>query len=237
MKMIMIMIMRHLNYKLAALALFAAAAVPKADAQYYEIVNQLPNLLSPALSGSMNYKGYVDATATFGIGNDRANFVGVSTSQGFQYSSWFFMGAGIGVDAAMSSISDQPAYSPDYSYSYYPPMSRTRVMVPVFSDFRFNIGASNPKNISLFIDIKAGATWILGNRYLELNNGALSNRAQFLLRPSLGLRIPTNSQNPKNAMNIGVTYQLITADNSWSYWSNNYGPTLSSLGVTVGYEW
>ncbi|MDE5868850.1 MAG: hypothetical protein K2H18_01340, partial [Muribaculaceae bacterium] len=172
---------------LAFTAIAAASMLTplQGKAQYYEIVNQLPNLISPALSGSMNYKGYVDATATFGVGNDRANFVGVSTSQGFQYSSWFFMGAGIGVDIAMSSLSDTPAYNPGYNpgyypgdyYPVYPAMSKTRVMIPVFSDFRFNIGSKNTSSPSLFIDIKAGATWILGNRYLELNNGALSNRA------------------------------------------------------------
>ncbi len=233
--------MKHINFKPALFAICGALAlfsVPKADAQYYEIVNQLPNLLSPSLSGSMNYKGFIDASATFGIGNDRVNFVGVSTSQGFQYSSWFFMGAGLGVDVAMSSISGSPGVSTEgYSPAYYPPMSRTRVMIPVFSDFRFNIGANKPSSTSLFIDIKAGATWIIGNRYLELSNGALSNRAQFMLRPSIGLRIPTSTKNPKNAMNIGVTYQLLTADNSWSYWNSNYGPTLSSLGVSIGYEW
>ncbi|MDE6717095.1 MAG: hypothetical protein K2J70_02790, partial [Muribaculaceae bacterium] len=93
--------MSRIHTKLPVLligGLFALFSSSKAEAQYYELVNQLPNLLSPALSGSMNYKGYVDVTGTLGVGNDRANFVGISTSQGFQYSTWFFMGAGIGVD-------------------------------------------------------------------------------------------------------------------------------------------
>ena len=232
--------MKHIDYKKATLSLLGGLSLlvaPKASAQYYEIVNQLPNLLSPALSGSMNYKGYVDATATFGVGNDRANFVGISTSQGFQYSSWFFMGAGLGVDIAMSSLSESPVYSPDGFYSWNPRMSQTRVMIPVFSDFRFNIGSSNSSSPSVFIDIKAGATWLIGNRYLQLNSGALSNSAQFLLRPSIGVRVPTNRKNPKNALNFGVTYQLITADNSWGYWGGKYSPTLNSIGVTAGYEW
>lgn len=227
------MTMKHLTSAII-LASVAAFTAPSAEAQYYEIVNQLPNLISPALSGSMNYKGYVDVTGTFGVGNDRANFVGLSTSQGFQYSSWFFMGAGIGVDLATSSTSDQVYNNGNY-YPGYPPLSRTKAMIPVFTDFRFNIGGNTGP--SMFIDIKAGAAWLLGRSYLELNNGALSNRAQFILRPSIGVRIPTNRNNPKNAMNVGVTYQLLTADNSWSYWNNNYGPTLSSLGLTVGYEW
>ena len=228
--------MSRIHTKLTALllgGLIALFSSSKAEAQYYELVNQLPNLLSPALSGSMNYKGYVDVTGTLGVGNDRANFVGVSTSQGFQYSSWFFMGAGIGVDLATSSISNP--IPENTGYYGYPPLSRTKAMIPIFSDFRFNIGGNTSP--SFFIDIKAGATWLIGRSYLELNNGALSNRAQFLLRPSIGVRIPTSKNNPKAAMNIGLTYQLITADNSWSYWNYNYGPTLSSLGLNVGYEW
>ena len=212
-------------------AIFGASEV---KGQYYDMVTQLPNVLSPALSGSLNYKGYVDATATFGLGSDRANFVGISTSQGFRYSSWFFMGAGIGVDIATSSTDGN--IDPDYSYNPgYVTTARTKAMIPIFSDFRFNFG--NGGGTSFFIDIKAGATWLIGSSYLELTNGALSNNAQFLLRPSIGFRLPVDKTHPKRALHVGLTYQLITADNSWGYWSNHYSPTLNSLGLSVSYEW
>lgn len=219
--------------------LFAALAVlglsSPAKAQYVQIANQLPELLSPALSGSMAYKGFVDVTSTFGVGNNRANFVGVSTSQGFQYASWFFMGVGMGVDVAMSSTGDNfsgPRPDPGYVQS----TARTKAMIPIFSDFRFNFGSKTSP--SFFIDLKAGATWLIGNSYLELNDGALSTRTQFLLRPSVGVRIPTNRQNQKQAVNIGLTYQLITANNSWGYWNDNsFDTTLNSLGVSASYEW
>ena len=224
------------RYLLTAVAsfVFAMVSTVNARAQYYDLVSQIPNLISPALSGSLNYKGYVDATATFGIGHNRANFVGLSTSQGFRYSNWFFMGAGVGIDLVTSSINDRD----NLDFAPYPitrATSRTKAMIPIFSDFRFNIG--NNGGASVFLDIKAGATWLIGSSYLELNDGALSNRAQFLLRPSLGVRLPVVSKNPKSALNIGVTYQLITADNSWGYWNNNFSPTLNSLGVNIGYEW
>lgn len=226
-------IRRHI-LALGAAILSVAACPTTSRAQYYDLVNQIPNLISPALSGSLNYKGYVDVTATFGLGKDRANFVGVSTSQGFRYSTWFFMGAGVGVDVVTSSITEiaDPDKTP---YPISRATSRTKAMIPIFSDFRFNFGNNN--STSFFLDIKAGATWLIGSSYLELNNGALSNSAQFLLRPSIGFRVPINSKNTKSAMNVGVTYQLITADNSWGYWTPNYSPTLNSLGVTVGYEW
>ena len=206
-----------------------------AKAQYAQIVNQIPSLITPALTGAASYRGYVDVTATFGVGNDRANFVGISTTQGYRFAPWFYMGAGIGVDIAMTASPQYDltgAWNPDPGY--YPGMARTKAMIPVFSDFRFNFG--NVEGLSFFADIKAGATWLIGSSYLELRNGALSTRAQFLLRPTVGLRIPVNSKNPKQGVNVGVTYQLITANNSWGYW-NSDSPTLSSLGLSVGYEW
>lgn len=219
----------------AAIVALLSFATP-VKAQYAQIVNQIPELLSPALSGSMNYRGFVDATATFGIGDDRANFVGVSTTQGFQYSDWFFMGVGIGVDVAMSSTSDAMVGQVRPDPGYVRSMARTKAMIPLFSDFRFNIGSKSGP--SFFADIKAGATWLIGNSYLELNNGGLSTRTQFILRPSIGVRVPVSSSNPKQAFNIGLTYQLITANNSWGYWgSNSYDTTLNSLGLSAGFEW
>lgn len=219
------------------LGMLALILIPgAAKAQYAQIVNQIPSIISPALMGGASYRGYVDATATFGIGDDRANFVGISTTQGYRFAPWFFMGAGIGVDIAMSSTSDYDLISPSRpDPAYYPSMARTKAMIPLFSDFRFNFGKQ--EGVSFFADIKAGATWLIGNSYLELNNGALSTRAQFLLRPSVGLRIPVNSQNAKQAVNVGLTYQLITANSSWGYWNNSYSPTINSLGLSVGYEW
>lgn len=215
-----------------AAVLFAAVCTPNVKAQYAQIVNSLPDILSPALSGSMNYKGYVDVTGTFGVGKERVNFIGVSTTQGFQYSSWFFMGAGIGIDAAMSvGVPNNPLGS-----SFPGSPSKTKAMLPLFSDFRFNIG--NTSGTSVFIDLKAGAAWLLGGNGLLLSDGVLSNNTKFLFRPSIGVRIPTSSRSPKQAVNVGVTYQLLTANNSWDYYGTyRYDTTLSSLGATISYEW
>ena len=63
-----------------------------------------------------NIRGFVDATAMAGLGHNRANILSVSTSQGFQYTSWFYMGVGLGVDVAFSnydgslSRADVPGY-------------------------------------------------------------------------------------------------------------------------------
>lgn len=198
----------------------------RAKAQYTSIVNQAANMLQTAVLGGFSYKGFVDASYTAGIGNLQANFVGVSTVQGFQYSNWFFMGAGLGVDYVYSNV--------QHLYDGGPGSKGVRsngVMVPIFTDFRFNIGSRT--SASFFIDIKAGGSFLMGNRYLAIENGYISGSEYFLLKPSLGIRIPV-SQNGKQAFNIGVTYQLLTC-NYWYNYSNN--GTLNSLGATASFEW
>ncbi len=214
----------------SALAVFGMGS---ASAQYAQIANQLTNLISPALSGSASYKGFVELSGMPGFGANRANFVGVSTSQGFRYRSWFFMGAGVGVDVVRSYISgnlyslgpDEPQWRKD--------ASRTKAMIPVFSDFRFMIGPS--EGINFYIDVKLGAAWLIGGNYLLLENGYTSNQTQFYLKPSMGIRIPTSSGDTKHAFNIGVTYQLLTSNNNWGY--NRYSKSLNNVGLTLGYEW
>ena len=43
-----------------ATGLLVLAGTTFASAQYYELANQIPQLISPALSGNFNYKGFVD---------------------------------------------------------------------------------------------------------------------------------------------------------------------------------
>lgn len=216
-----------------AVAAMLFAAIP-ARAQYYQIANQLPGLLSPALSGSFNYKGYVELSGVAGMGDNRANFISLSTSQGFRYSSWFFMGAGLGLEVAMAQKPGEGEWAggaePDYWGHGY---STTMAMVPVFSDFRFNIG--NPASTSFYIDLKLGAAWLLGGDYLRLQIGSLSNATQFYFKPSIGLRIPVSKDNASRAFNIGITYQLLTSNDNWNYWDRSL--TLNSFGATIGYEW
>ena len=49
------------------LALMTSLPLTQANAQYYEIANRLPSLISPALSGSMKYKGFVEAGYNTGV--------------------------------------------------------------------------------------------------------------------------------------------------------------------------
>lgn len=215
------------KYLTGIASLIAVMILPSVSkAQYYQIASQLPSLISPALNGGLNYKGYVEASYVAGMGNTSADFIGISTSQGFKYRSWFFMGVGIGVDVAMSHTKDDSYRPSGYGFT------TTAAMVPVFTDFRFNIG--NTAKAAFFADIKLGASFLMGNKYLAINNGYLSNRQYFYLKPAVGVRIPVG-KNGRQGVNVGVTYQLLTAN----YWYNSYhtSPTLNSLGATVGFDW
>lgn len=218
---------------LAVAAVLAVGMAVPARAQYYEIANQLPDLISPALSGSMQYRGFVEASGLAGMGKNRANFLGISTSQGFQYASWFFMGVGMGVDVAMAQQDDRyGAWNPDdWNYGG---TAKTKCMIPVFTDFRFRIG--NDTSVAAVIGLKLGAAWLLGDDDLMMKTAYMSNETQFYFRPSVGVRIPVSSQNPKQAVNVAVTYQLLTSNNNYTYWHDN-SVTLNNLGLTVGFEW
>lgn len=221
-------IMKRFNLILLTLLAMLPAAV---SAQYYQIANQIPQLLSPALSGSLNYKGFVELTGMPGLGHNRANIIDISTTQGFQYSSWFFMGVGAGVDAVMAQQPGNWHPTPDYDYMYRG-NTKTKVMIPLFSDFRFTFG---PATSSFFIDLKVGAAWLIGSDYLRMADGFMSNSTQFYFRPTIGMRIPVSAQKPNQAFNVGVTYQLLTSNNNYYYYSNSL--TLNNIGISVSYEW
>lgn len=211
--------------------------VTAANAQYYEIANQIPGLIQPALSGSSSYKGFVEASYLFGMGNAKADFLEFSTTQGFRYSDWFFMGVGAGVDVMFSQPDDDWGHGwndggYDSDHSVYKSSRTTSAMIPLYSDFRFNIGGMTSP--SFYADIRLGAAFLIGKDYVRIGNGYITNQQYFYLRPSVGVRVPVNSKNPKQAVNFGVTYQLLTSD----YW-NGYGrnTTLSSLGVNASFEW
>ncbi len=214
------------------LMLGLTVCIPCACAQYYELANQLPQLISPALSGSFNYKGIVEAGFTGGFSNNKANFVSISTSQGFRYSNWFFMGAGLGLDVAFQN---NDTNRDDIPGQWYHSTRSTGVMMPFFSDFRFTLGGIGSA-ANVFIDLKIGGTFLLGNRYMEFRDGYLTNSANFYLKPSIGVRVPINSRNAKQALNFGVTYQLITSGNNYTWYGGNT-LSLSSIGATVGFEW
>ncbi len=231
--------------KLFFLAVAVVFAAPSAlHAQYYEIANQLPGLIQPVLSGSVNYKGFVEASYTQGLGKYKANFLELSTSQGFRYSNWFYMGVGIGVDFLFSNINDNWGESWDNNSDFDSQYSSrsNAVMIPLFTDFRFIIGDNQrlvsqgiyTRSPSMYIDVKVGCSFLCSNDYVRIDNGYLTNQQYFYLRPSIGVRIPVSTASSKQAVDIGVSYKLLTS-NYWNSWERNI--TLSSLGASIAFEW
>ena len=220
---------------LVALTLISAVS---ASAQLYEIASQIPQLIRPALSGSLNYKGFIETGFAGGFGDYRANTFSISTSQGFRYSNWFYMGVGMGLDVMFGQ--DAPDYEPPTGYNNWddPHFShsntKTAYFLPIFTDFRFNIGGNGGTKPSAFIDLKVGATFMLNNSYFCVGKGYITNRESFYLKPSVGVRIPVSSSKPSQAINIGLTYQLATAN--W-WWVGSRNISLNSIGGTIAYEW
>lgn len=196
-------------------------------AQYYEIANQIPRLISPALSGKLNYKGYAEVSYMKGMGNDRIDYLDISTTQGFKFASWFYMGIGAGIDVMFPNYEK---YNTDKEYN----TPDAGIMVPLYSDFRFFIGKQD--KISLNIDLRLGAAFNFTEDF-RTTHGYLAGEECFYLKPSLGIRIPINKNRPKQAINVGVGYQLLVSD--WWTFSGHYdnNKAFSNLGATIGFEW
>ena len=203
-------------------------------AQYSDIINGLTNAIMPAVSGSSSYKGYVEADYTQGVGNYKSNFMTVCTSQGYKFTPWFYMGAGIGVDLLWSTVqagwgdgwSDQ---SPEW---YNHEKTESAVMIPVFTDFRFNFGSQTSP--SFFVNLRAGAAFLCSDSYVKIKNGYLTNNSYFYLQPSVGIRIPVSITKPRQAVNVGLHYRLMTSD-YWCGWEHN--AVINGLGANISYEW
>lgn len=212
-----------MNYKLKIrrvfIALFSVFAI-SANAQFYEIGNQLHQMLSPALSGSFNYKGYVEASYLRGLGDDRFDVIDISTTQGFKYSSWFFMGAGAGVDIILPSL--------DYKHNVDP-----IVMIPLYADFRFLIG--NQDKVGVNIDLRLGASFNFSDDF-PTNNGYIYEDECLYLRPSLGIRIPVNKKNSKQAITFGFSYQLLMSE-YYGHHGWDEAKCFNNMGATIGFEW
>lgn len=207
-----------------------AACCTSASAQIYETINTLQSVLSPALSGAGNYKGYVEAGYSHTLSKYNGDFFEISTSQGYQYNNWFYMGAGLGFDLLLSHPGVHwgegipPAGNPE--------VTKTGPMLPLFADFRFLIGDTS--HVSFFLDLKVGCSFLLTNKVIAIGDGYLTNKEYFFLNPSLGVRVPCNKKNPKQAVDVGVKYKLLTSN----YWYNtNNNITLQAIGAFIAFEW
>lgn len=219
--------------KIFASILLAFIAIPfSASGQVYEAISTLRSVISPALSGSGRYKGYVEAGYSHTLSHYNGDFLEICTSQGYQYNNWFYMGAGLGVDVLFAHKGPNWGENMINTPPDNRPVTTTAPMLPLFADFRFLIG--NTSNVSFFLDLKIGCSFLLTNRNIAIGNGYLTNREYFFLDPSIGVRIPCNRKNNKQAVDVGVKYKLLTS-NYWYNYNNNI--TLQSLGAFLAFEW
>lgn len=214
--------------KFIAAGMFFMASAQAASAQYYQLINQATDMIGTAIRGGANYRGFFDVSYVRGIGDKKANFLEFSTTQGLKYGDLFFMGVGAGVDVMHTEINNNP-YAPTNHVT-----TQNAVMIPLYTDFRLNLGA--PTSASFFLDVKVGAGFFVSNDYILVGDGYINSSSSFYLKPTIGLRIPVSKTNPKLAVNIGGSYQLITNSYWYSPWQNN-NVTLSALGLNVGFEW
>lgn len=213
--------------KRIAIALVAVvASVPAASAQYYQMTNQAVNMISSIFNSGANYKGFFDVAFTRGIGTYEANVLEFTTTQGAQFTNWFYAGLGAGVDVLFTKEADDfnPADFNDRSFT------SQGCMIPLYSDFRFTIGS--PARPSFYADLRLGAAFLVGKDYVQIGEAYISRSECFYLRPAIGVRIPVSRTNTRLAVNLGVSYQLVTTE----YWSNR-NIALNSLGLSAGFEW
>lgn len=206
--------------RIGVIMLTLACFVSSAHAQFGYMTNQLSEMLSPALSGSFNYKGFVDVAYLAGLGakGEKADILEITTTQGFKYASWCYIGAGAGVNVLFPQSNNVNV------------RNDVGVVVPLYADFRFNMGNSN--QISLFIDMKLGASFVLSSNDFYVGYHYMSNDPCLYLKPSLGIRLPINKNNPKQAVNLAVSYQLMTPR-----FSNGINMNFNNLGATLAFEW
>lgn len=216
----------------ATILLWATALTFQTNAQIYETINTLRSVISPALSGSGRYKGYVEAGYSHTLSHYNGDFATITTSQGYQYNNWFYMGAGLGLDMLFSHKNTHWGENMTTPPPYNRKVATTAPMLPLFADFRFLIGDTS--NISFFLDLKVGCSFLLTDRLIAIGDGYLTNKEYFFLDPSIGLRVPCNKKKPKQAVDVGVQYKLLTS-NYWYNYNNNI--TLQAIGAYIGFEW
>lgn len=224
--------MRTLTKIIITLSIAIATSIA-AHAQFYELVSHGTDMLKPVLQGGQNYRGFVEVSYLKGLGDKQANFLELSTTQGFKYRDWFFFGVGAGIDW-MKTTANDGGYRPSATSTNNTNCTNSAAMVPLFTDFRFNIG--DISGTSFFIDLRVGAGFYIADKYIIVGDGYINTSESFYLKPSMGLRIPVSSTDSKYAINVGASYQLLTN----SYWYSP-GPSnsiaLSSMGVNVSFEW
>lgn len=164
------------------------------------------------------YRGFADLGYTIGLGDYKMGRFEINTSHGYQFSPYFFLGAGVGFH-----------FMPEYET---PGMSialdqrDSSVEIPIFANLRANFTKTK---VAPFVDAKVGT-------YVTNGSGLYASI-------TAGCRIATTQKQGVN-LSIGYTYakyEFQTFDHFTSSSSMNYtrdGRVLATegLSIKVGYE-
>lgn len=199
--------------------------------------SQTPSVYRDRADNSyMDYKGFIEVGYGAGLGSFRAHQVDILTTHGVSFDDWF-IGVGTGVNLLFPNNNNLKSNSNWTSSSnrQYVNYQDNAVFIPLYVDFKYNFGDSR---ITPFIDLKVGATFLVSENGVYINDGWMENRSSLYLSPTIGFRVPIAGS---AAFNFGVTYNLISQEYySFNYWD---GPTyvdgisLNSLGCRLSLEW
>lgn len=163
------------------------------------------------------YRGFVDLGYTIGIGDYEMGRFEVNTSHGYQFSPYFFLGAGVGFHFMPKYETDMDGIALDTRES--------SVEIPIFANLRVNCSKAK---VSPFLDAKAGS-------YLTNGSGLYASA-------SVGCRIATNEKQGVN-ISVGYTYakyefQTFKRFISWNMNYTRYDRVCNTEGISIkaGYE-
>lgn len=166
-----------------------------------------------------SYRGFIDAAYSVGVGDYKFNRVEMSTSHGYQFNPYFFIGGGLGIH---------------FMFPYYEAMG-----MEIALDER-----SNKVDIPVFANVHCNFTKWIVSPFMDFKGGAfVTNSGGMYINVSVGCRFAVNE---KQAVNVSVGYsaeklQFETFDSFISFDSMDYyrTPTLRTtecITLKAGFE-
>lgn len=164
------------------------------------------------------YRGFADFGYTVGVGDYEFGRFEVSTTQGYQFNPYFFVGGGVGFHFMQSYETAGMEIALD--------KRDAKVSIPLFADLR---GTFSKRKFAPFIDLKAG--------YFLTNNDGLYGNI------SVGCRM-TVKRKQAVSLSVGYTYEKLefeTFDRFMNSTSMNYTRSSRKLdcegiSIKIGYE-
>lgn len=162
------------------------------------------------------YRGFVDLGYSVGIGDYKFNRFEISTSQGYQFNPYIFLGAGVGFH-----------FMPYYEFTIWntPHEVRDRVIdIPLFANLHLNFTKTR---VTPFVDAKGGV-------FVTNNGGAYANA-------SGGIRVAVNDKQAVS-LSVGYTYEELQFEvyhdlaNGWGSIRRPWKAPAEAVTVKLGYE-